>query len=124
MPIITQPTRFAKLMLAAGEKIFRMFRETVEKHPRIHFVAVSHNGQSATGKWLQDVGGNGNVEVEVVVDHDRQSFSRYGLGPSVFWAVLHPWSLPSATTIGKKEGHQYPADRVRESMANSRSFFH
>lgn len=63
---------------------------------------MSHSDQAATEKWLQDVGGSGKAEV--VVDHDRQSFSEYGLGPSSFWAVLNPWSLSNAMSIGKQEG--------------------
>lgn len=63
---------------------------------------MSHSDQAATDKWLQDVGGSGKLKV--VVDHDRRSFSEYGLGPSSFWAVLNPWSLSAAMTIGKKEG--------------------
>lgn len=39
-----------------------------------------------------------------MVDHDRESFSAYGLGLSSLWAVLNPSSLSAAMKMGKQEG--------------------
>lgn len=89
-------------VFTVAEKIFIRLRDVAEKNPGVHCIAVSHSDQAATEKWLQDVGGSGKLEL--VVDHDRQSFSEYGLGPSSFWAVLNPWSMLNAMTIGKQEG--------------------
>ena len=89
-------------MFTVAEKIFHKLRDAAERNPGLHCIAVSHSDQAATEKWLQDVGGSGKLEL--IVDHDRQSFSEYGLGPSSFWAVLNPWSLSNAMNIGKAEG--------------------
>lgn len=89
-------------MFIVAEKIFCQLRDAAAKNSDILCIAVSHSDKAATEKWLQDVGGSGNIQV--VVDHDRQSFSEYGLGPSSYWAVLNPWSLSNAMTIGKNEG--------------------
>lgn len=89
-------------IFVVAEKIFVKLRDAAEKNQDIHCVAVSHSDQASTDKWLQDVGGSGKIQV--IVDHDRQIFSEYGLGPSSFWAVLNPWSMANAMTIGKQEG--------------------
>lgn len=88
--------------MIVAEKIFRKLRDVAESHPDIHCIAVSHSDKASTDKWLQDVGGSGKIEV--IVDDQRQSFADYGLGYSSIWAVLNPWSLSNAMSIGKTEG--------------------
>lgn len=77
-------------------------KTAADKNPSIRYVAVSHSDQPSTDKWVEDVGGAG--QVEVLVDEQREAFSAYGLGLSSFWAVLNPSSLKNAMTIGKTEG--------------------
>lgn len=91
-----------RLTSAVAEKAFQKLRRIAEQNPAIHCIAVSHSDKAATEKWLEAVGGRGKVEV--IVDDQRQSFTEYGLGYSSFWAVLNPWSLKNAMTIGKEEG--------------------
>lgn len=49
------------------------------------------------------------------IDDNRESFAEYGLGYSTFWAVLNPWSLKTAMTIGKNEGYD-----IRPTESGSR----
>lgn len=100
--VITSSRSRDSYVFTVAEKIFLKLRDAAEKNPAVHCIAVSHSDQAATNKWLQDVGGSGKLRV--IVDHDRQSFSEYGLGPSSFWAVLNPWSLSNAISMGKTEG--------------------
>lgn len=90
------------LTQSVAEKIFRKLRDVADSHTNVRCIAISHSDKAATDKWLQDVGGSGKIQV--VVDDQRQSFADYGLGYSSFWAVLNPWSLSNAMTIGKNEG--------------------
>lgn len=90
-----------KLIYSVAEKIFLLLRNAATSDSSTHFIAVSHSDQPSTEKWLDAVGGSGNVEV--IVDHEREIFAAYGLGASSFWAVLNPWSFSSGLALGKSE---------------------
>ncbi|KAK4694565.1 hypothetical protein P7C71_g3038, partial [Lecanoromycetidae sp. Uapishka_2] len=85
-----------------AEKTFLSLRTTASAHPEISCVAVSHSDQAATDKWLESVGGAGDVQI--VVDPDREVYAQWGLGISNFWHVLSPWSMWSVYKLGKEEG--------------------
>lgn len=84
-----------------AEKTFRNLRQMAEAHPDVHCVAVSHSDKPATDKWLQSIGGE--VAVDVVVDHERQLYGRYGLGVSSMWHVFNPWSMSDVFKLAKAE---------------------
>ena len=85
-----------------AEKAFRSLRAVAFANPSVNFVAVSHSDQSATDKWLEAVGGAGNVRI--IVDCERGLFARWGLGVSGFWHVLNPTNLWNAYRLGKDQG--------------------
>ena len=89
-------------MLTVAEKTFTSLRELAHQHKNIDFVAVSHSDQAATDKWVESVGGAG--EVKVLVDHQRDIYAAYGLGISSFWHVLNPWSMWDVVKLGRGEG--------------------
>lgn len=67
----------------------------------INFVALSHSNQDSTNKWLDAIGGAG--QVQVLIDPERQTYAKWGLGVSSFWHVLSPWSLWSVYKTGKED---------------------
>ena len=85
-----------------AEKTFLSFRTTASVHPSIHFIAISHSDQSATDKWLEAIGGTGNVRV--IVDKDRELFAQWGLGTCSFWHVLSPAGLWNSYKLGRDQG--------------------
>jgi len=84
-----------------AEKTFRQLAHLSNKHPEVHFVAVSHSDQSATDKWITSVGGEWSVEV--IIDEIRELYAVWGLGVSSAWHVLNPWSIYSAYRLAKDE---------------------
>jgi hypothetical protein len=54
-------------------------------HPDIRCITVSHSDKPSTDKWIEAVGGAGHVEV--IVDPERTTYGRWGLGVSSFWHV-------------------------------------
>ncbi|KAJ7073253.1 hypothetical protein B0H15DRAFT_793093 [Mycena belliarum] len=85
-----------------AEKTFKNLRATAAGAPGIRFVAVSHSDRDATDRWLEAVGGKG--EVEIIVDPEREIFAQWGLGLSSFWHFLSPPGLWAAYRLGKDEG--------------------
>lgn len=63
---------------------------------------MSHSDQAATDRWLEAVGGAGNIHV--IVDPEREIYAQWGLGVSNFWHVLSPWSMWSVYKLGKEQG--------------------
>jgi predicted transport protein len=102
------------LTVAVAEKAFHQLRDIAAKNTNIHCIAVSHSDQQTTEKWLRDVGGKGDVDVDVIVDDERELFAAYGLTYSRLWDVINPWSLKAAFDMGK-EGFQ-----VRPTSSGSR----
>lgn len=47
------------------------------------------------------MGGAG--QVEVIVDANRTTYGRWGLGLSSLWHTLNPWSLSNVFTLGREE---------------------
>jgi hypothetical protein len=84
-----------------AEKTFLTLRQMAGAHPDLHCVAVSHSDKPATDKWLKSVGGEGAVEV--IVDHERKLYGKYGLGVSSMWHVLNPWSMSDVFKLAKAE---------------------
>jgi hypothetical protein len=76
-------------------------RKQAEENKDVHCVAVSHSDKTSTDKWVESVGGAGDVVV--VVDADRKIYGQYGLGVASFWHVLNPWSLGAVFTMAKEE---------------------
>ena len=70
-------------------------------HPNIKCIAVSHSDKSSTDKWIGAIGGAG--QVEVIVDPERTTYGKWGLGVSSFWHVLNPWSMTNVLKVGKEE---------------------
>jgi len=72
-----------------------------EDNRDVHWIAVSHSDQPSTDRWVESVGGTGNVEV--IVDHERKIYAAYGLGVSSWWHVLNPWSMANVFKLGRQE---------------------
>jgi hypothetical protein len=64
-------------------------------------VAVSHSSQDSTDKWVESVGGAGDVQV--IVDDEREIYAQYGLGIASWWHVLNPWSLGAVITLARQD---------------------
>ena len=60
---------------------------------------MSHSEKGHTHKWLESVGGAGDVDI--IVDDQRQIYAAYGLGVSSFWHVLNPWSMSAVFKLGR-----------------------
>ncbi|KAI5863182.1 hypothetical protein GGS23DRAFT_596951 [Durotheca rogersii] len=75
-----------------AEKTFKNLTALSVQHAgEAHFVAVSHSTPEATERWVVRAGGN--WEVNVVVDHERELYARWGLGTSTTWHVMNPLTL-------------------------------
>lgn len=85
-----------------AEFTFRSLRTVAEHHPEAHFIAVSHSTQSHTDAWLKEVGGAGMVEV--IVDSEREVYSRWGLGTSGWGHVLSLQGMWSVLKLGREQG--------------------
>jgi hypothetical protein len=70
-------------------------------HPDIRYIVASHSDKPSTDKWIEAVGGAG--QVEVIVDPERTTYGRWSLGMSSFWHVLNPWSMSNVLKVGREE---------------------
>lgn len=70
-------------------------------HKDVQCIAVSHSDKDHTEKWVESVGGAGNIQI--IVDDQRQIYGAYGLGISSFWHVLNPWSLGAVFKLGREQ---------------------
>jgi hypothetical protein len=70
-------------------------------YPDVRCIAVSHSDEPSTSKWIEAVGGAG--EVEIIVDPERTTYGKWGLGVSSFWHVLNPWSMSNVLKVGREE---------------------
>jgi hypothetical protein len=89
------------ILIAVAEKTFLVQRDLSQKHQDVHFVAISHSTHGSTDKWVESVGGAGDIEV--IVDAEREIYAQYGLGIASWWHVLNPWSLGAAFTLARQE---------------------
>ncbi|KAG9190062.1 hypothetical protein G6011_08150 [Alternaria panax] len=74
-----------------AEKTFLNMRDIAKAHPDTTFIAVSHSDQGATERWLQALpqpDKNTQPNLHVVVDAQREAYSKWGLGTSSWWHVL------------------------------------
>jgi len=84
-----------------AEKTFKSLRELAATYTNVHCIAISHSNQTSTDRWLEALGGAGDVNV--IVDVERETYAAWGLGVSSFWHILNPWSMYSVYTLGKQE---------------------
>ncbi|KAF2120539.1 hypothetical protein BDV96DRAFT_641212 [Lophiotrema nucula] len=70
------------------EKLFVAMRSLSNRHPSIHFIAISHCTPNATDAWVKTLGGAWNIDV--VVDQTRELYALWGLGISNWGHVLNP----------------------------------
>jgi hypothetical protein len=63
-----------------AEATMRAMSAEAEKHPELHWIAVSHAGLEATDHWCADVGASRHVRV--VIDDGRRAYGTWGLGRS------------------------------------------
>jgi hypothetical protein len=77
-------------------------RSLSNRHPSIHFIAISHCTPAATNEWVKMLGGAWNVDI--VVDQSRELYALWGLGISNWGHVLHPRNGYNQYLLGKKEG--------------------
>ena len=84
-----------------AEKTFLSLRQIASSNKDVHCLAISHSDQASTDRWVESVGGSGDVEV--IVDHDRKLYAAYGLGVSSWWHVLNPWSMANVFKLGREE---------------------
>jgi hypothetical protein len=72
------------------------------KHPTLHFIAISHASPAITQTWVNALGGA--WAVEVIVDETRELHAMWGLGVSKTWHVLNPWTVAAERKLGNEEG--------------------
>jgi peroxiredoxin len=89
------------LISKVAEKTFMLIRKVSEARSDVHCIAVSHSDKAATDKWVEAVGGAGNVEI--IVDHERKLYGQYGLGVASAWHVLNPWSMADVFKLAREE---------------------
>ncbi|KAF2019004.1 hypothetical protein BU24DRAFT_418588 [Aaosphaeria arxii CBS 175.79] len=85
-----------------SEKLFLALRSLSNRHPGIHFIAISHCTPAATDAWVKKLGGAWNVDV--VVDQTRELYALWGLGISNWGHLLHPRNGYNQVLLGRKEG--------------------
>lgn len=76
-------------------------RKVAAANKDVHCVAVSHSDQDSTDRWVESVGGSGDVQV--IVDPERNIYAAFGLGVSSWWHVLNPWSMTTVFKLGREE---------------------
>lgn len=101
------PTRLIQVQVA--EKTFLELRNSASIHPNINFIAVSHSSAAATWKWQAALPPMTNdsqppSNFKVLVDDEREIFSRWGLGIASFWHVLRPGNLYTLYRLATGEG--------------------
>ncbi|KZF24058.1 hypothetical protein L228DRAFT_252555 [Xylona heveae TC161] len=85
-----------------AEKAFLDLRTTASANPSVNFIAVSHSDAKATEKWINALGGSRRVQV--IVDADRQLYTKWGLGVASFWHLLNPQSMWGVYQLASHEG--------------------
>jgi len=85
-----------------AEKTFLETRRLANKHPNIHFIAVSHCTPASTTKWLSQLGGA--WAVDIVIDVEREIYAQWGLGISNTWYLMNPWTQIARNKLGKEDG--------------------
>jgi hypothetical protein len=104
------------LTLTVAEKTFLSLRALAPTHPDIRFIAISHSDQASTDRWLAalpEPSRNTQVNLQIIVDAEREVYGAWGLGTSSFWHVLG--SLASASKLNREDGI-----KVRETESGSR----
>ena len=84
-----------------AEKTFLSLRKIADSNKDVHCIAVSHSDPDSTNRWVESVGGSGDVQV--IVDSERKIYAAYGLGVTGFWHVLNPWSMATVFKLGREE---------------------
>ncbi|MEY4766090.1 MAG: hypothetical protein RI907_2763 [Pseudomonadota bacterium] len=74
-----------------AEHTVKRLRHWAEAHPEVGVTVVSHGDADVTQHWLQAIGGLGALRL--VIDTDRQTHARWGLGESGLWHFAGPASL-------------------------------
>lgn len=89
-----------------AEKTFLNLRDVAKTRTDIDFIAVSHSDEAATQTWLKSLpqAGSEPANLRVVVDHDREIYSAWGLGTSSYIHVLSPYSMYNVLKLGQEEG--------------------
>lgn len=89
-----------------AEKTYLKFREVARTHHDIDFYAVSHSDENATQNWLKSLpqSGSESSNLKVVVDHEREAYSAWGLGASSAGHFLSPSALWDMVKVGREEG--------------------
>jgi hypothetical protein len=77
-------------------------RTAATHHPDINFIAISHSDQPSTEKWLNAVGGPGSVKV--VVDAERETYAKWGLGVVPWGHVLSAAAMVNTWKLGREQG--------------------
>lgn len=86
-----------------AEKDLHRLRAEAQRYAGVHFIAVSHSALDATSRWLDLVGGAGNVEI--LIDPNRDIYTAYGLGRASVFAMLNLPRELSALFRLKRQGY-------------------
>lgn len=101
-PILDKVEPFADKFSLVTEKLFLAMRSLSNRHPSIHFIAISHCTPEATQTWVKKLGGAWNIDV--IIDQSRELYALWGLGISNWGHLLHPRNGYNQYMLGKKEG--------------------
>lgn len=85
-----------------AESTLRDMRERAREESDVRWIAVSHSPREATEAWCEAVGGSGDVEV--VVDEDRSSYARWGLGRTDLRHFMGLRSLRAVASLARERG--------------------
>lgn len=85
-----------------AESTLRDLRDSARECPEVRVIAVSHSPPEATASWCSAVGGSGPVEV--VVDEERSSYARWGLGRTDVRHFMGLRSLRAVAALARERG--------------------
>jgi hypothetical protein len=81
-------------------------RNATAQHPNVNFIAVSHSDQPSAEKWLEAIGGPGELHqaLWLLLYAEREIFAKWGLGAVSWGHVLSLAGLLGVWKIGKEKG--------------------
>jgi hypothetical protein len=100
-----------------AEATAQALRDIAAEDLRIDWIAVSHAGEDATGRWCEAIGGTGAVRV--LVDPERRAYAAWGLGRSSLGHFMGRRSLSEVTRLARQGIRNRHPDGTRWQQAGT-----
>ncbi len=94
-----------------SEHMVKQLRQWQVAHPDVSVFVVSHGEAAMTQRWLDEIGGLGDIRL--IQDSERALYAAWGLGYVPFWHFGGPASLLGVVRLWFKGIHNRTASGTR-----------